>query len=126
MSIALLQAFSPATHAAAASPTGTSSPAGSSSASTSANPGLDLTSTFLQLLTVQLQNQSPLNPLDPNQFVTQLAQFDSLGELTQIQQLMQTLVNDLTPSPPPTAGASAGSSAIANLASSTNRNSVAH
>lgn len=126
MSIALLQAFSPSAHAAAASSTGTSPAASSSSASTSANPGLDLTSTFLQLLTVQLQNQSPLNPLDPNQFVTQLAQFDSLGELTQIQQLMQTLVNDLTPSPPPTAGASAGSSAIANLASSTNRNSVAH
>jgi flagellar basal-body rod modification protein FlgD len=122
VSIALLRAFSPATHAAAASPTGTSPAAGSSSASTSANPGLDLTSTFLQLLTVQLQNQSPLNPLDPNQFVTQLAQFDSLGELTQIQQLMQTLVNDVTPPAAPTAGASAS----ANVAASTNRNSVAH
>src|ERR1700674_3167026 len=77
--------------------------------STSTNPAVDLTNTFLQLLTMQLKNQSPLNPLDPNAFVTQLAQFDSLGELAQIQQLMQTLVNDLTPSPPPTAGASAGS-----------------
>jgi flagellar basal-body rod modification protein FlgD len=122
VSIALLQAFSPAAHAAAASPAGTSPAAGSSSASTSANPGLDLTSTFLQLLTVQLQNQSPLNPLDPNQFVTQLAQFDSLGELTQIQQLMQTLVNDVTPPAAPTASASAS----ANVAASTNRNSVAH
>jgi flagellar basal-body rod modification protein FlgD len=55
---------------------------------------VDLTNTFLQLLTIQLKNQSPLDPLDPNQFVVQLAQFDSLGELTQIQSLMQTLVND--------------------------------
>jgi flagellar basal-body rod modification protein FlgD len=74
----------------------TSGSAASSSTASTTNPGLDLTNTFLQLLTVQLQNQSPLDPLDPNAFITQLAQFDSLGELTQIQQSMQTLVNDVT------------------------------
>src|SRR3984957_10578673 len=68
----------------------------SSSSSSSSDPGVDLTNTFLQLLSVQLENQSPLNPVDPNQFVAQLAQFDSLGELTQIQELMQTLANDVT------------------------------
>ncbi len=51
---------------------------------------------FLQLLSAQLQAQSPINPLDPNQFVAQLAQFQSLSELTQIDQYMQTLVGDLT------------------------------
>jgi len=35
---------------------------------------------FLQLLVAQLQNQDPLDPSDPTQFVTQLAQF------TQVQQ----------------------------------------
>src|SRR5271163_4662457 len=58
-------------------------------------PGVDLTNTFLQLLSVQLENQSPIDPVDPNQFVTQLATFDSLGELTQIQELMSTLVTDV-------------------------------
>ena len=36
--------------------------------------------TFLNLLTVQLQNQDPLNPMDPTQFVSQLAQFSQLEQ----------------------------------------------
>jgi len=92
--------------------------------STSTNPAVDLTNTFLQLLTMQLKNQSPLNPLDPNAFVTQLAQFDSLGELAQIQQLMQTLVNNVSPKPVSTPGASANPSA--NLTSGPSLNTVAH
>ena len=98
MPVSLLQMLNSATHpvskaASAAKPLGTSSSSSSSTATVS--PGVDLTNTFLQLLTTQLKNQSPLDPLDPNQFVVQLAQFDSLGELTQIQELMQTLVNDV-------------------------------
>ena len=97
MHASLLQMLHPTAQTASPSSAASSSAATSSSSSSSTNPGVDLTNTFLQLLTVQLKNQSPLNPLDPNAFVTQLAQFDSLGELTQIQQLMQTLVNDVTP-----------------------------
>ena len=85
---------------------------------------MDLTNTFLQLLSVQLENQSPMNPVDPNQFVTQLATFDSLGELTQIQELMQTLVNDVNPTSSTTSGASANASA--NSISSPSVNSVSH
>lgn len=44
---------------------------------------------FLQLLTTQLQNQTPLDPVDPNQFTTELVQFNMLDELTQIRQLLQ-------------------------------------
>jgi flagellar basal-body rod modification protein FlgD len=33
---------------------------------------------FLQLLTTELQNQDPLNPMDDTQSVTQLAQFQAL------------------------------------------------
>ena len=32
--------------------------------------------TFLQLLTTQLKNQNPLDPLDTNQFTQQLVQFE--------------------------------------------------
>lgn len=55
---------------------------------------------FLLLLTTQLQNQNPLDPLDTNQFTQQLVQFaqveqqlksnDQLAALVQLQQTMQT------------------------------------
>src|ERR1700692_84650 len=56
--------------------------------------------TFLQLLTTQLQNQDPLSPMDTNQFTQQLVQFasveqqmksnDSLSTLVSLQQTAQT------------------------------------
>ncbi len=39
---------------------------------------------FLQLLTTQLQNQDPLNPMDDTQSVAQLAQFSSVQAITQL------------------------------------------
>ena len=108
MYTSLLQSLNSPTHSVssqAAAPSAAPSSSASSAASSATTPGVDLTNTFLQLLTVQLQNQSPLNPLDPNQFVAQLAQFDSLGELTQIQELMQKLVNAVTPPPSTTPSA---------------------
>jgi flagellar basal-body rod modification protein FlgD len=126
--ISLLQMLNSATHsvsrASAAKPSAASS---SSSSGSTTDPGVDLTNTFLQLLTVQLKNQSPLDPLDPNQFVVQLAQFDSLGELTQIQELMQTLVNDVNPPSSPTAGVATGPSSYSNPTSTfTPSNSITH
>jgi flagellar basal-body rod modification protein FlgD len=126
--ISLLQMLNSATHpvSRASSPrpsaASSSSSSSASSSSSTVTPGVDLTSTFLQLLTTQLKNQSPLNPLDPNQFVVQLAQFDSLGELTQIQELMQTLVNDVKAPPTPTPAATAGVGAT----SAAQLNSVTH
>ena len=42
--------------------------------------------TFLKLLVAQLKNQDPLNPADGTQFVTQLAQFSSLEQSTQMSE----------------------------------------
>ena len=39
---------------------------------------------FLNLLVAQLQNQDPLNPMDSTQFTSQLAQFSSLEQLSNI------------------------------------------
>jgi flagellar basal-body rod modification protein FlgD len=126
--ISLLQMLNSATHpvsrASSPKPAAASSSSSSSSSSSTVTPGVDLTNTFLQLLTTQLKNQSPLNPLDPNQFVVQLAQFDSLGELTQIQELMQTLVNDVKAPPNPKPAAAAGVGATS--ASAPQLNSVTH
>jgi flagellar basal-body rod modification protein FlgD len=86
-------------------------------ATSASNPGQDLTSTFLKLLATQLKAQSPINPLDPNQFVSQLTQFSSLGELIQIQQLLQQLVNNTTPKSSATSNASASSISTPSLKS---------
>lgn len=41
---------------------------------------------FLQVLVAQLRNQNPLNPADPMQFVSQLAQFSSLEQTIYMRQ----------------------------------------
>ncbi len=42
--------------------------------------------TFLRLLVTQLRHQNPLSPSDGVEFVTQLAQFTSLEQSTQMSQ----------------------------------------
>lgn len=39
---------------------------------------------FLQLLVAQLQNQNPLEPMEGTEYVTQLAEFANLEQLTQV------------------------------------------
>jgi flagellar basal-body rod modification protein FlgD len=80
-------------------------PAGSSSSSSSSSNALASQQiagnfqSFLTLLTTQLQNQNPLDPLDTNQFTQQLVEFagvqeqlntnDSLTSLVSMQQTAQ-------------------------------------
>jgi flagellar basal-body rod modification protein FlgD len=47
---------------------------------------------FLQLLMAQLKSQSPLDPVDPNQFVGQLVQFNTLSQIIGIHDLLQQVV----------------------------------
>jgi len=51
-------------------------------------------SLFLQLLTTQLKNQSPFDPLDPNQFTAQLVQMNMLDQLSQINQTLQQIAGE--------------------------------
>ena len=48
---------------------------------------------FLQLLTTQLQNQDPLDPLDTNQFTQQLVEFASVEQQVDMNTNMQTLIS---------------------------------
>jgi flagellar basal-body rod modification protein FlgD len=48
---------------------------------------------FLQLLTTQLQNQNPLNPLDTNQFTQQLVEFAGVQEQLNTNDSLATLVS---------------------------------
>jgi flagellar basal-body rod modification protein FlgD len=49
--------------------------------------------TFLQLLTTQLQNQNPLDPLDTNQFTQQLVEFASVEQQLKTNDQLTTLVS---------------------------------
>ena len=48
--------------------------------------------TFLTLLTTQLQNQDPLDPLDTNQFTQQLVEFASVEQQVNMNSNLQTLI----------------------------------
>ncbi len=48
--------------------------------------------TFLTLLTTQLQNQNPLDPLDTNQFTQQLVEFASVEQQLKTNDSLSTLV----------------------------------
>lgn len=51
--------------------------------------GSDTTQTFLTLLMTQLKTQDPLSPMDPKEMVSQLVQFNTLGQIMQIRELIQ-------------------------------------
>lgn len=51
---------------------------------------------FLNLLVTQLKNQDPLQPVDNQQFVAQLAQFSQLQQSTQQVTLLQQLITAQT------------------------------
>lgn len=51
---------------------------------------------FLKLLTAQLQNQDPLNPLDNAQMTSQLAQISTVDGITKLNTTMQTLLGSST------------------------------
>jgi len=58
--------------------------------SASSDPLQNTDNMFLQLLTAQLQNQSPIDPVDPTEFTAQLVQFNMLDQLAQINQTLQS------------------------------------
>lgn len=98
---------------------GSSAPASSTSnpqnaaanASTSALGNEDV---FLQLLVAQLKNQDPENPADGTAFVTQLAQFTTLGQTTQgtsdLDSMLKLMQTSATPVPAATSTGAAGTS----------------
>jgi flagellar basal-body rod modification protein FlgD len=65
-------------------PTSNSNNAASNSSDITAND-------FLTLLVSELKNQDPTQPTDPNQYITQLAQVNSLQQLISINQGIGTL-----------------------------------
>jgi flagellar basal-body rod modification protein FlgD len=68
-----------------------------SSSSNAASSSSDITANdFLTLLVSELKNQDPTQPTDPNQYITQLAQVNSLQQLISINQGIGKLDNSVT------------------------------
>ncbi|MGD0229880.1 MAG: flagellar hook capping FlgD N-terminal domain-containing protein [Syntrophorhabdales bacterium] len=76
--------------------TGSTAPStGSTASSTGSSTSLISNTDFLQILIAQLQNQDPLNPTDPDQFVTELAEMTQVESLQNIQSSITSLTNTL-------------------------------
>lgn len=54
--------------------------------SAAGRPDLVSSNEFLELLVAQIQNQNPMQPLDGTEWVTQLAEFASLEQLTHVNE----------------------------------------
>jgi len=73
--------------------TNSGSTSGTNSASTATQGIADNFQTFLTLLTTQLQNQNPLDPLDTNQFTQQLVQFAGVEQQLKANDQLKSLVD---------------------------------
>ena len=87
---------------------------GTSSTTAAANPSDITSSDFLTLLVGELKNQDPTQPTDPNEYITQLAQVNSLEQLIQINSGISTLDSAVPATTTPSStGATTGNSASA-------------
>src|ERR1700716_2870140 len=72
---------------------GTTSTNKTSTASTATQGIADNFQPFLTLLTTQLQNQNPLDPLDTNQFTAQLVQFAGVEQQLKSNEQLESLID---------------------------------
>ena len=82
----------PVSTSASSSTASSSSTSGLSSATDSTMIASNFT-TFLQLLTTQLKNQNPLDPMDTNQFTQQLVQFAQVEQQMKSNDQLSTLIS---------------------------------
>jgi flagellar basal-body rod modification protein FlgD len=65
---------------------------------TSTNTAADQETRFLTLLTAQLKNQDPLNPMDNAQMTTQLAQISTVTGIEKLNNTITTMMSNATSS----------------------------
>ena len=85
------------------------SPGDSNTSSASTSTATITANDFLQLLVTELKNQDPTANTDPNEYVDQLVQVNSLQQLIQINQNTDSTSSSGSSQPAHIAGAAAGS-----------------
>ncbi len=70
--------------------------ANGSSSSTAKSSVSEAENRFLKLLTTQLKNQDPLNPLDNAQMTSQLAQISTVSGIEKLNATLQTLLDGMS------------------------------
>jgi flagellar basal-body rod modification protein FlgD len=73
--------------------TSTTAPTATSSTGSAAQQLSGNFDTFLQLLTTQLQNQDPMNPMDSNQFTQELVEFSGVEQQIDTNSNLQSLIS---------------------------------
>ena len=106
----------------ATDPTAATSPTTASNALTTSALGNE--TTFLQLLVSEIKNQDPTAPMDSTTFLTQLAQFSQLEQMSGIRQDIETGTYSAPNTPssannPTTPTTASGNDAVTNLAAAT-------
>ena len=86
------------TSATSAAASNAAAASGGAAASPSANKGVISSDfqTFLVMLTTQMQNQDPLNPIESTEYATQLATFSGVEQAVQTNELLQGLATQLS------------------------------
>lgn len=73
-------------------PVGSSTGSGGSASTSAVSAALNITpADFLQLITTQMQDQNPLQPSDPTQFLTQLEQMSQVSSMQSMQSSLTSL-----------------------------------
>jgi len=93
MTAAAANAASPVVSGTTQPPSSSSSSSSGTLSSTAGGTLAGNFQTFLTLLTTQLQNQNPLDPLDTNQFTQQLVQFASVEQQLKTNDQLTSLVS---------------------------------
>lgn len=75
------------------SPTATTSTTTATSATRTTKATTSDYDTFLKMLTTQMQNQDPLNPIDSADYAVQLATFSGVEQQTKTNQLLETMMS---------------------------------
>lgn len=78
--------------------TATAGASGTQRTASSAGTGPAITSdfeTFLRMLTTQMQNQDPLNPIESSDYAVQLATFSGVEQQVKTNQLLESLAHGL-------------------------------
>jgi flagellar basal-body rod modification protein FlgD len=85
----------------------------SSSGSTPSSSGSNILTgeNFMSLLTVQLKDQDPMNPTDPTTFVAQMVSFNTLQQIIQLRQDVESALGGVKSQSNPSSDATNGATA---------------